>query len=260
MAKEIWKDIIGYENLYKISNLGKVVNKINGKEKSTFMRSGVKNGGLYVGLNKDSKTKSFPIKRLLFENFNIPYDDETQIDNEIWVDIKGHEGFYQVSDKGRIRSLDRYIWQADKDGNLYQRFMKGKLLSLKRNNGNDYINVQLLEGNGSIEQNYYLHILVAEHFIPNTDNKPTVNHKDGNKSHNYVENLEWATQSEQVRHAYDNGLNFGVKLNKEKAKEIYNFANNAIYTIDELAIKYDVSKRTIRSIQNKKTWRSIHIL
>ena len=113
---------------------------------------------------------------------------------ENWVDIKGYEGFYQVSNKGNIRSLDRYLF----NGVAYI-LKKGQLLkALILPNG--YAQVCLCKNCKS--RKFYIHRLVAGHFIDNTDNKPEVNHIDGNKINNTVENLEWVTGSENKLHKY----------------------------------------------------------
>ena len=70
-------------------------------------------------------------------------------------------------------------------------------------NGYYYVDLQ----NKGYKRKFPLHRLVAQHFIPNPDNKPTVNHIDGDKSNNSVSNLEWLTYSENTKHAYDTGLN-----------------------------------------------------
>lgn len=95
---------------------------------------------------------------------------------EIWKDIKGYEGIYQVSSEGRVRSLDRI-------GERGYRY-KGKILT-PRPNKRGYMWVVL------VGKNYAVHRLVAQTFIPNPNNYPIVNHKDENPSNNCVENLEW---------------------------------------------------------------------
>lgn len=114
--EELWKDIIGYEDLYQISNTGKVINKKDKREKSIFKS---KYGTLYVGLNKNSKTNTIKIDRLLYENFGIEYEDNYNLEGEIWVDIDEFKGKYKVSNKGRVKSLDRYISQIDFNGEEY---------------------------------------------------------------------------------------------------------------------------------------------
>ena len=108
---------------------------------------------------------------------------------EIWKDIKGYEGIYQVSNMGRVKSLDR----LDNKG----RRTHGRLLKVKHDGGG-YCQVALSK-NGS--QKYCkIHRLVALHFIPNIENKPQINHKDENKENNAVDNLEWATSKENANY------------------------------------------------------------
>lgn len=115
---------------------------------------------------------------------------------ETWKDITGYEGLYKVSTFGEIKSLDHFRdhWRGGK------RFCKGRIL--KQINVHDYLYVSLKnEGNRKA-----IHRLVAQHFIPNPEDKLTVNHKNGIKTDNRVENLEWATQKENIHHAYKTGL------------------------------------------------------
>lgn len=99
---------------------------------------------------------------------------------EIWKDIAGLEGMYQVSNLGRARSLDRTI--VYKNGR--KSFYKGKLLNNHVNNGG-YVYVSIRHSKRKA-----LHRLVAEAFLPNPDNLPEVNHKDENPANNCVDNLE----------------------------------------------------------------------
>ena len=99
---------------------------------------------------------------------------------EIWKDIRGYEGYYQVSNFGNVRSMDRV--------DSYCRNLKGRILKLS--NG-IYKSVTLSINN--VCKNYNVHRLVAEAFIPNPDNLPCINHKDEDKHNNNVNNLEWCT-------------------------------------------------------------------
>lgn len=98
---------------------------------------------------------------------------------EIWKDIPGYEGKYQVSSFGRVRSLDR----IDDENH----FRKGQIMKTKLLRG--YVRVPLRDGKK--QKDYQVHRLVASAFIPNPDNLPQVNHKDCNPGNNHVENLEW---------------------------------------------------------------------
>ena len=98
---------------------------------------------------------------------------------EIWKDIPGYEGKYQVSNLGRIRSLDR----IDDENH----FRKGQIMKTKLLRG--YVRVPLRDGKK--QKDYQVHRLVALAFIPNPDNLPQVNHKDQDPGNNNVDNLEW---------------------------------------------------------------------
>ena len=97
---------------------------------------------------------------------------------EIWKDIKGFEGLYQISDLGNVKSLN------------YKRTKTEKILIPKKHN-KGYLQVQLK--NKDTNKTFTIHRLVAETFIPNPNNYPCVNHKDENKQNNNVGNLEWVT-------------------------------------------------------------------
>lgn len=101
---------------------------------------------------------------------------------EIWKDIKGYEGLYEVSNLGNVRRYYKY------DKHTYNPHFK--VLLIKPNNCG-YLNVKLYK-NGSYKH-FQVHRLVAEAFLPNPDNLPQVNHKDENKVNNSVSNLEWCT-------------------------------------------------------------------
>lgn len=124
---------------------------------------------------------------------------------EIWKDIKGFEGYYQVSNLGKVRSLDRVEYYQRKDSDkITRRSRKGKMLITKTDRYG--YEVAHLRKDGEVNIYPTVHRLVAESFIDNLHNKPTVNHKDCDKKNNVVSNLEWNTISENTKHASDNGL------------------------------------------------------
>ena len=112
--------------------------------------------------------------------------DITPFKNEEFRDIQDYEGMYQVSNYGRVKSI-----------------RNNKILKTSPNTYNYFGTT--LSNNGNRKQ-VYLHIEVAKAFIPNPLNKPTINHEDGNKKNNRIDNLSWATYSEQLNHSYKNDL------------------------------------------------------
>lgn len=113
---------------------------------------------------------------------------------------KSYLNGYEVSSCGKIRSLDRYITRSD-TGALV--LYKGKILKQQADK-RGYLRVRLSLNNLKI--GIIMHRLIAQTFIPNPDNLPQVNHKDGNKKHNNVSNLEWCTNQENQLHAIKTGL------------------------------------------------------
>lgn len=122
----------------------------------------------------------------------------TAIDNntETWKPIDGYEGLYEVSNMGRVKRLDSSV--ASRWGKT--RIHKGSILKpIPDKDG--YLKKQLYKnGKGKY---CFIHRLVANAFIENPKGKLQVNHKDGNKSNNHAENLDWVTQSENMKHSYD---------------------------------------------------------
>jgi hypothetical protein len=120
------------------------------------------------------------------------------MEKEIWKDIINFEGFYQVSNIGRVRGLDRKA-PHHKSGTQN---IKGRLLKFGNNNG--YMSVILT--NNRKRENYLVHRLVAIHFISNPENKKEVNHINADKSDNTSLSLEWVTAKENAMHAVRLGL------------------------------------------------------
>lgn len=117
---------------------------------------------------------------------------------EIWKDIKGYEGYYQVSNQGRVKSLNRTVSKNYNPRRIRERILK------VRPDKDGYLCVTLSVDN--VKKGFPVHRLVAMTFIPNPENKRTVNHIDGDKTNNCVENLEWATDLEQTVH----GIRLGI--------------------------------------------------
>ena len=164
------------------------------------------------------------------------------LDGEIWRTVPDYEN-YQISNFGRVKSL----WKS-----------KAKILKPAFCNG--YLRVDLCKDGK--QKLFRVHRLIAQAFIPNPEGKPQVNHKDGHPMNNYVENLEWATHEENLKHAFDTGLKIApqgeesilAKLTNEQAKYIRN--NPDRLNLEQLAAKFGVDRSTIGLIQRGETYKN----
>lgn len=131
---------------------------------------------------------------------------------EIWKDIEGYEGLYQVSNLGRVKRIMFINNKTIKPSN--------KVLSCNKKDKSGYVCVTLWkDGTRKYDR---MHRIVAKTFIPNIDNKPVINHKDGNKANNCVENLEWVTYKENTHHA----LKTGLFKNTHRSKKVIQYDKN----------------------------------
>lgn len=102
----------------------------------------------------------------------------------------------------------------------------------------------------------YVHRIIALCYIENPDNKATVNHKDGDKGNNSVENLEWLTLTDNTKHAWSSGLNDNAfKLKRDQVEEIRFLYSNTKTSQRKLALKYNVTSTQIYSIVNNRSWK-----
>ena len=137
---------------------------------------------------------------------------------EIWKDIKGYEGYYQVSNLGEVRSVDRVKWNGVKYVHI-----KGRILK-KSDDRHGYYHVSLSK-DGKVKKKK-VHKLVAITFLENLDDLYCINHIDGKKKNNNVNNLEWCSSSENNKHAWDEGLKKSSSKQKEKAKSFIKLGMN----------------------------------
>lgn len=174
---------------------------------------------------------------------------------EIWKDIKGYEGLYQISNKGQVKSKARR-------GNW-------KETILKPSETRDHYFVVTLSKNG-VQKSRRVNRIVAETFIENPLNKPEVNHIDGDKHNNNVENLEWVTTKENIIHSYkcklrtaeESAKSLGIYAQKgkinQKSKTVYQFNKQgklvAVYgSVREAERKTKISSNCISSCCLKKS-------
>lgn len=125
---------------------------------------------------------------------------------EIWKDIAGYGGLYEISNYGNVKSMGRVVRDSiGRVRNIKPKQLKPSITAKMHDKDTGYLEVRLTNKRGK-SKNFLVHRLVAEAFIENNDNKQTVNHIDGNKLNNEVSNLEWATFGENNTHAIDNHL------------------------------------------------------
>lgn len=176
---------------------------------------------------------------------------------EKWIDIKGYEKLYQISSLGRVKSLERMV-RANTTG---IRIETEKILK-PATSVPGYLFVSLSKKGKS--KATYIHKIVAKSFIKNSSNKKCVNHVDGNKKNNIVNNLEWCTPKENSEHAILNGLtnNTGEdnrlsKLNTKDVVEIRNKYVPKLYTMKILSREYGVCVSKIHQILHRQSWKHV---
>jgi len=162
-----------------------------------------------------------------------------------WKPICGYENYYEISETGIVRSLERKVPILK-----WTRTVKSKIIQPRINN-RGYAEVRLSK-NG-IATTKFVHILSALAFVPNPENKPEVNHLDGNKLNNHYTNFEWTTHSENILHAYRTGLI------KKKSTPVIDICTGETYeSIKEAAKAVHINYGTCRNylngnIKNNKT-------
>ena len=175
---------------------------------------------------------------------------------EIWNDIEGQEGKYMISNQGRVKSLKRSWFTGFATITTQER-----LLTPRKSTGG-YSRVQFII-NGK-NKDFDIHRLVAKAFLKNTENKPYVNHKNGIKHDNRVENLEWSTPSENCRHALATNLNThygeGCRFSKLKESDIYQILSlrKQGKLLREIESEMNMGKGTASLICTGKRWRHIY--
>ncbi len=181
---------------------------------------------------------------MLSEYFNI---------NEFWSPIKGYDELYEVSNWGRIKSLEKVILYSNGRRYLYEE----KILKLNPSNG--YRTISLVKD--KVKLTNMVHRLVAGAFKQNPLNKTFVNHEDGDRSNNYYMNLSWSTPSENQLHSYNvlghkavRGENNGASKLKEKDISLIRHLYSTGISQGRVGLMFGVCQEAIRKIVYKETW------
>jgi hypothetical protein len=184
------------------------------------------------------------------------YDKGSNVSQNVWeleeffVPIQGFEERYKISNKGVIISFNRKSLQNNPDKmNPYIDTVGYRSVSLHENGKPKYMR---------------LHRLLCIHFLPNPNNYPFVNHKDGNKLNSCLSNLEWCTAKQNLNHATEMGLinnrgegSFHAKLKNEDVIELRRLRSEDKWTQLEIAKKYNISRRHVSDIVNRVCWHHI---
>ncbi len=177
--------------------------------------------------------------------------------SETWKPIKGYEDWYEISSNGNVRVIVDYL-----HGN-YRKYYKGKMLTPSKIKGKArYLRTGLTNLDTGVRKSHNIHKLVAVAFIENPDNKPCVNHKNGNKLDNSVANLEWCTFSENTRHAWDTGLcislkgedSRNVKYTESLIVQILDYYYRDGLTCREIGDNLGIHKGYVQCVISGKRW------
>lgn len=180
--------------------------------------------------------------------------------SEIWKDILGFEDSYQVSNLGNVRSKSRTISSLNRWGSESTYTVVGKVLKLRVVMG--YLAIKL---NHDGKHTRYGHRMVAEAFIPNPLNLKEVNHKDGNKRNNAVQNLEWADRKSNIEHAYDNELAHSgssshyAKLIEKTVAEIIFINSSTQLSYPKIAELFNICPASVSNMCRGRSWKRPHV-
>ena len=247
LESEVWKDIVGYEGWYQVSNCGRIrsLDRVNTNNRKVFgklfnLKSNYNNGYVKATLSRGKDRKQINVHEIVVntfigndDNFIIQHIDGNKANNninnlklvnimnkikddEIWKQIKGYENIYDISNYGRVRTYHKG------NGEISEKvvtILKGKV------DKDGYIEYSL--NNNGVTKFMRGHRLVALNFIDNPNNYPQVNHIDGVKDNNHIDNLELCDARYNANHKYENGLG-------EKSREVASLTHGKNCSLIEL--------------------------
>lgn len=165
---------------------------------------------------------------------------------ECFKPILGYESLYHISNHGRVKSLAK----VDCMGRKYPE----RIITAKKSS-NTYLFYQLSKD--GVKKMHLAHRLVASAFIPNPEDKPCVNHKDGIRTNNIPENLEWSTYSENNKHMYDelNVVSCKRKLTEDEVRYVFGSKEK----LSDLSSRFGVSKETLSRIKRRQSYKRVDV-
>lgn len=271
LSDEVWLPIIGYEGKYEISNYGRVLGVQRGRYRTLTrgwdaVRCSLYNKGKGIDFSITASMDVYfpkghhfvPDNYEYLNSLNTPNKALDDLEGEIWRDISGYEGVFQISDKGRVKGLERTSKYTTSNGNTACRTNPEMIFRCGEDAGG-YKQVTIAYDGVPLRRR--IHRLVANAFIPNPNNLPQVNHIDGNKHNNTVENLEWMTSQENIIHAHTTGLASpksgaeasGAKLTWDDVRFI---RANTELSRKELALRFGVVGEVISNVVKYKTYKN----
>lgn len=180
------------------------------------------------------------------------------MENIIWKPVKGYEDYYEVSNHGEVRTIERYVELP-----TYKYLKKQKILT-QFTDGKGYMHVKLYDGKGN-PKSITVHRIVALTFLEKPDNCIEVNHVDYVKNNNHVSNLKWSTRAENVKHAYlardpktyKGSGNKNSKLTEEQVIQMREEYKTGKFTYKQLAEKYLVGTTLVGYIVKNQVWKHV---
>lgn len=255
---ETWRDIEGYDGFYRISSEGNVFTL----KENRYLKVHQHRKLHYIYLSKDGVVKALCVEHLLKQYFPDTYSVQKKsvedLPGEIWKDIRGFEGKYQCSNKGRVKTLSRDYWTGLNHACL--RHIEESILKPEMSTSG-YLRVSIGVGCSEKKCKKSIHNLVARTFYDNYDMSLVINHIDGIKTNNCVENLELITQMENVHHAIRTGLKkadgednvMSILTNWQARKIRLAHIDGASYR--ELIARFNVGVHVIRRIIQNLTYK-----
>lgn len=201
-------------------------------------------------LGRNEYRSAYPTGRcgIIFKN----HPNTGESIEEEWSSIEGYNGLYEVSNYGRVRSWKNNRWGKSDSFRILKQTLNSK----------GYPRVTLTRP--GLHRTYGTHRLVGHYFVPNSDNKPCINHKDGDKENPFFLNLEWCTRRENNRHARRSGLmeqrgenSPNAKLTKQEVLKIRSLYGAGEHSMTDLGKTFGVSRTSIGKIINRKSWKHI---